>query len=270
VTAAGPPVLLLHGFLGAPEVFAPLGLPKKRVYAPLLLGHRGTELSPERDARSVEVLPEVTLAAPNPLWANWGLAHGGFQREVARLATWARDRGFERGTLCGYSLGARLALGLLRQHPEMFDRAVLISVHPGLERADARVARLQSDLEHCRMLETRGTAAFVAAWEGLPLLASQKALPQAAVEAQRRVRLAHSASGLVQSLLHCGLASMPDLRLPEPEVELTVLAGELDGKFAEVAAQLGTAWPRARVETIQDAGHNLVLERPRLVQAHLG
>ncbi|RLB41429.1 MAG: hypothetical protein DRH23_17845, partial [Deltaproteobacteria bacterium] len=54
-----------------------------------------------------------------------------FDDEVARLAALASSLQSPR-LLCGYSLGARLALGLLVRQPCLFDAALLIGLHPGL------------------------------------------------------------------------------------------------------------------------------------------
>src|SRR4051812_30010155 len=47
--------------------------------------------------------------------------------------------------LLGYSLGARVALGLVARHPHLVRRAVLVSVHPGLASDVARAARVAED-----------------------------------------------------------------------------------------------------------------------------
>lgn len=265
---ASDPLLLLHGFLGAPQSFAPLGLEPSRVFAPVLLGHSGSDLVPGLPPKAVERVARPALELPSSPTPDWGLCHGGFDREVERLATWARERGFTGGTLCGYSLGARLALRLLRRHPTLFTRALLVSVHPGLDTADERRERLRADLERCRVLADQGLAAFVTRWEAEPLFESQASLPEEVRAAQRRLRLAHRAEGVIQSLLHCGLASMPGSADPPPSgVEVAVFAGQRDEKFVRLAQSLD--WPSARVEIVPGAGHNLLLERPDLVRAWL-
>ncbi|HVS66649.1 MAG TPA: alpha/beta fold hydrolase [Thermoanaerobaculia bacterium] len=83
----------------------------------------------------VERLPEdwrvlrPTLAGHDPR-AGWPQDVRGFEDEVDRLA-------HEIGPgppslLCGYSLGGRLALGLLARHPGRFAAALVIGAHPGL------------------------------------------------------------------------------------------------------------------------------------------
>src|SRR5262245_61770160 len=90
--------LLLHGFTGAPESFAELGAPAGSV-APVLGGHLGTPVL------------------------------GGYWDEVERLAA----LGSECDGLLGYSLGGRLALGILARYGARFRRVVIASAHPGLK-----------------------------------------------------------------------------------------------------------------------------------------
>lgn len=261
------PLLLLHGFLGAPESFAGLEFGKRAVFAPVLLGHRGSEWP---SGAAASPMPEQNLTLPTAPSANWALLHGGFEREVDRLAEWARAQHPGPFHLCGYSLGARLGLGLLFRHPSLFTRATLVSVHPGLESEAARAERLALDLDHCRALGEHGVPAFVEGWERLPLFASQSSVAAAALSRQRATRTRHDGRGLVQSLLHCGLAAMPDYgsRLDTLRADLTLLTGELDTKFEQLARGLARRHPAVRWSSLAGAGHNLVLERPReLAQA---
>jgi 2-succinyl-6-hydroxy-2,4-cyclohexadiene-1-carboxylate synthase len=255
------PLLLLHGFLGAPQSFEPLALSDREVFAPVLLGHTGTELP--RGALAAP-LPEAPLEVPDGPAPDWGLVHGGFEREVDRLAAWARSQHAGPFALCGYSLGARLGLGLLVRHPDLCASALLVSVHPGLASSRARGERLAQDLERCRALRERGVARFVERWERLPLFANQASLPEPIRARQRAVRTVHSALGLVQSLLHTGLASMPNYRpsLEQLRVPLTLVTGMLDPKFEALARNLCAQHTAIRWHSVAQAGHNPILERP--------
>jgi 2-succinyl-6-hydroxy-2,4-cyclohexadiene-1-carboxylate synthase len=232
-------MVLLHGFTGRPESFDGVveGLgPGWRVLRPSLLGH-GAEAD--------------------------GVAT--FDAEVDRVAGVIAERGLERAVLCGYSLGGRVALGLLLRHPQRFARAVVIGAHPGLADPAERAARLDGDERWARQLERQGIHAFVDAWEQQPLFATQRRLPAAARQRQREWRLRHDPAGLARSLRVLGLGRMPDLspRLGEVRVPVRLLVGGEDAKFRRVAhdmaARLGGD-PSVRV--VPGAGHNVVLERP--------
>lgn len=238
--------LWLHGFTGSPRSFdavAARATLDSEPLAPWLLGHG-------RDWQRREV--------------------GSFEGEVLRLASIAADQPRPR-LLCGYSLGARVALGLLAAHPSHFDAAVLIGVHPGLTDDHARAARRGDDARLVRMLRNEGLDAFVRHWESLPLFASQRELPRETLDRQREIRLDHDAEGLARSLEVLGLAEMPDLRpsIGTLGLPVTLVAGSEDAKFERLAQTVAEKHPHVNVEMIDGVGHNVVLEAPHAIAAVL-
>jgi 2-succinyl-6-hydroxy-2,4-cyclohexadiene-1-carboxylate synthase len=223
--------LLLHGFTGTSESFAGLAAPPGSL-APTLGGHLHTPV------------------------------RGDFSDEVERLAL----LGAGCDGLFGYSLGARLALGILARYPERFRHAVIVSAHPGLQSDDERSARRQADARYVAVLREQGLVSFVDKWQALPLWASQGDLPESIKLAQRQQRLRHGALGLAESLIQHGLGEMPDLRpqLARVLASVDIVAGERDVKFAELGRELATIIPSSRLSIVPGAGHNLLLERPAL------
>jgi 2-succinyl-6-hydroxy-2,4-cyclohexadiene-1-carboxylate synthase len=173
--------------------------------------------------------------------------------------------------LAGYSLGARLALGIAVRHPERVARLTLVGVHPGLASEAERDERRRSDRRWIELLETCGIDAFVDAWSAQPLFATERRLPDASRAARRKVRLAHDPKELARSLRIVGLAEMPDFRphLGEIHAPVTLVAGELDEKFSALAGELSGLLPSARLVLAPEAGHDLLLERPDLVATEL-
>lgn len=231
--------LWLHGFTGSPrswDALTALAALDVEPVTPWLFGH-GID------------------------WRSRAIAS--FGDEVSRLASVAADHPRPR-LLCGYSLGARLGLGLLSAYPELFDAAVLIGVHAGLADDEARDARRAGDAALATMLRTRGLDAFVRYWETLPLFETQRRLPSETLDRQRAIRLGHEPEGLARSLEVLGLAEMPDFRgsigaLRRP---LCLVAGSLDAKFAGLATELAQQHRHIDVELIDGVGHNAVLEAP--------
>lgn len=237
---------LLHGFMGSSLSWSPVVdaiRPDRAPLAPTLSGHG-------RDWRSRAV--------------------SSFDEELDRLLTLISGAAEPR-MLCGYSLGARLALGLLAREPGMFDAAVLIGVHPGLSDEADRVTRRGVDAGRARLLRERGLEVFVADWEAMPLFASQRTLPAELQTQQRRRRLDHDAEGLATSLDVLGLADMPDYRaaIAGTKGRTTLVAGSLDTKFVGIAEALADADAGVDLEIIEGVGHNVVLEAPQAIAAIL-
>jgi 2-succinyl-6-hydroxy-2,4-cyclohexadiene-1-carboxylate synthase len=229
---------MLHGFTGSRASFARLALPPSAV-APTLGGHLDEPASAD-------------------FWA-----------EVERLSAHASAAATH---LLGYSLGGRLALGLLARYPERFARAVLVSAHPGLRTEGQRRQRREQDARFARLLRERGLVEFVSVWEDLPLWQTQRALPEDIRAAKRRERLSHTAEGLARSLDSVGLGGMPDLRpqLARVATPVDFLAGAEDTRFVALAGELCRIMPRARLSVAAGAGHDLLLERPEFCSAFIG
>lgn len=234
------PVAFLHGFTGSPRSWDGVAarLPAgSRLHAPWLLGHG----SPSVEAPGLSTFAEEV----DRLAANLRLLDGPLH-------------------LVGYSLGARLALGLLVRHGELFAAATLVGAQPGLATEDERGERQRADAVLSRMLTEQGLEAFVSHWETLPLFRTQQDLPATDRAARRGERLGHTAQGLARSLAVTGLGVMPDHReaLTSVTVPTLLVAGELDVKFTALARGLASTWPAARVAIVPGAGHDVGLEDP--------
>ena len=86
--------------------------------------------------------------------------------------------GLERVDVAGYSLGARVALGLGLRAPERVGRLVLESGSPGLRRRRERGERRRDDAALAEVIERDGLEAFVRRWEALPLFDGLRRLPE--------------------------------------------------------------------------------------------
>lgn len=217
-------LVLLHGFAGTPHAWdAVRAQVKEPALAPAILGHGG----------------------PN--------AGTTFDDEVDRIAALIP----EGSVLAGYSLGGRLALGLLLRHPQRIRRAVLFGAHPGLpdeERParcaldDARAAACELDLS--RFLET---------WDRAPMF-SRRTPPS---------REGLTGDGLALSLRTLGLGRMPSRwgALPTTSVPITWVAGREDPRYVEL---MGRASQHAgRCVLVDDADHDVVSCAPAFVAALL-
>jgi 2-succinyl-6-hydroxy-2,4-cyclohexadiene-1-carboxylate synthase len=234
--------LLVHGFAGGPEswmdVVASWSQPST-IAALVLPGHR----------RGIDVEQGA-----------------GFSGNLLALACSIRDAGLAGAHFVGYSLGARVVLGLLAEAPELVGRATLIGVHPGLGSEAERMARVADDRRWVEMLRGEGIEAFVEAWERLPLWGTQARVPAERRERQRAVRRGLDPEGLARSLEEMGLGAMPDyrgaLRAAAARLPVRLVVGAEDVKFGAIAEGLAAEMPGLGLHRIAEAGHNPLIEQP--------
>jgi 2-succinyl-6-hydroxy-2,4-cyclohexadiene-1-carboxylate synthase len=248
-------VLLLHGFSGSPQSWEKVTeqlAPDVEASAPCLAGHTGHELI----RGAWQQFPPPTLP-----WAE------SFEYEVDRLAQWTTHYGVAPCALVGYSLGARLALGLLKRHPQLFGKALLIGVHPGLQSDAERRDRLETEQRQLSLLEERGVAAFMDYWQEQPLFSSQRTLPLEQRERQAQIRRSHTLHGLSLSLRACSLSGMPNYwpELKTVSAETTLVVGAEDARFKGIAREMLEQMPKATLRVVENSGHNPVLESPQVL-----
>jgi 2-succinyl-6-hydroxy-2,4-cyclohexadiene-1-carboxylate synthase len=247
------PLVLFHGFLGGPrawdEVLRFLE-PACPVQAFALPGHGPSPWVPG------------LACTPNGERSLRGrTACTTFQDAVDRIAARLPDRAH----LVGYSMGARVALGLAARHPAKAASLLLVGVHPGLEDDLERRARRASDEELARDLETGDLARFVDSWETQPLFATQRALPDPVRERRRAERVAHHPAALAWSLRALGLGAMPPAwtALCDLAIPVHLVTGARDEKFTQIARRVLERAPSSVHTVIGGVGHDVGLESPR-------
>jgi 2-succinyl-6-hydroxy-2,4-cyclohexadiene-1-carboxylate synthase len=237
----GPTLLLLHGFTRDTRAWQPL-LPRFDAYRTVrvdLIGHGKSD------------------APPDP--ARYSMEHA-----VEDLTALLHHLDIERTALLGYSLGGRVALHFAVEAPQLLWALVIESASPGIEDDMERDARFASDSQLAASIQTDGLESFADRWQAQPLFASQRQLPPAILEEQRRHRLDNSTLGLANSLRGMGAGAqrwlMPEL--PQIDVPTLFLAGALDAKYAALAPIMAAEVPGAEHHVIEGAGHTVHLEQP--------
>lgn len=184
------------------------------------------------------------------------------------LPTWEDNLNAVAGAIAGcevvvgYSLGARVALGLVASG--RCGHGVLIGVNPGIGDHE-RVQRREFDAAWTRLLREEGVAPFHEAWSKQPLFATQAREAPDRLEVRRRRRLKLDPEQLARSLEVMGLANMPDYwtAIPAHRDRIALIAGADDPKYVAISAGL----PAASFETIPSCGHDPTLEQPRELAA---
>ncbi len=236
--------VLLHGFTQDPSMWDPFTKildTKIPVLAPALLGHAASQ-----------TLVEGT----------------GFFGEVDRMAkliqSWTEQQDVGKVHLVGYSLGGRIALGLLLRYPQLFAEGTLLSTQPGLQEGSSRMARAALEKKWIDVLLSKGTEEFVKQWEKNELFESQENLPKERLAAQRKMRLAHRPEALALSIKELGLSQMPSYWdwLPWIRIPIHLITGERDTKFTMLAKQMKELLPVSKLSVLPNCGHHPLLEQP--------
>jgi 2-succinyl-6-hydroxy-2,4-cyclohexadiene-1-carboxylate synthase len=255
VSGRGRPVLFLHGFSGSGLSWAGVGSLGRHVRAiiPDLPGHGATGW--EAAAGPAAATPGDDPPDRRP--------RASVERTADDLAAIVRRLGAERVDVVGYSMGARIALRLAVDHPEVVGRLVLEAPSAGIADPAARAERAAADAERARLVVGEGIDVFVARWEADPILAGEAALPAGARARQSAIRRSQAPLGLAASLVYGGQGAMEPLhaRLAAVAVPTLVIAGVADPARAR-AEEVAAGIPGARLVLVPGAGHAPHLERP--------
>lgn len=172
-----------------------------------------------------------------------------------------------RFALCGYSLGGRVALHVALAAPELIECLVIAAASPGIEDAGERAARRVADDRLAREIEAGTIDDFIVRWCAQPMFAHDPptvdALARADYARNRPDTLATALRGVGQGEMEPVWARLAELSMP-----VTVLVGERDAKYRQIAARMVESLPEGRL-AIVPGGHRLPLESPRQVAEEL-
>ena len=236
-----PPIVFLHGFLGAGSDWGEIAAPLAEDYfcvCPDLPGH-GANITRDFDAQLS--IPQLAL----------------------ELRALCAALSLSAPIVVGYSLGGRVALAAAVQHPEIMQALMLESTSAGLDTEAERQARAATDDARAAVLLADGIAAFMRTWYAAPLFESLQMRPQllAKLQAARMCNDARWMSKVV-SELSPGRAASVWAELPSVRLRTLLLAGALDVRYTESAQRMCAAMPNAICNVVADAGHNVHLEQP--------
>ena len=242
VAGVGRPLLLLHGFTSDAGSWSFLaGRDGLKTIAVDIIGHGRSDAPADPERYRLEAATRDIVGLLDAL-------------DVRRAA------------VLGYSMGGRLALQLALDAPDRVSALVLESASPGIEDEAERDTRVEADRRLAESIERDGLERFVDFWQSIPLFASQASLAPHVLAEQRRRRLGHTPAGLANSLRGMGTGRQAYLtpRLRELDMPVLLIAGELDSKYAALAAEMQALIQEARAVIVPDAGHAVHLERPEL------
>ena len=182
-----------------------------------------------------------------------------WQASVQQLA----DTMPEPSIMVGYSMGARLSLGVAMEFPQKCQALILISGNPGLESAEAREQRSLSDEQIAKQIETDELEPFLNQWYRASVFAT---VPEEIRRAEVQRKLAQSSSNWPAILRANSVAGQPNFwpRLNELSMPVLVIAGEQDEKYREIAFRFAAEQPlpNATTKIIPNCGHIVHREQP--------
>ncbi|MGX6962928.1 2-succinyl-6-hydroxy-2,4-cyclohexadiene-1-carboxylate synthase [Vagococcus xieshaowenii] len=248
-----PTLVCLHGFTGTGETFRFLADDKKDTEL--------LQVAPSYNYLLVDIIGHGQSSVyVHPYHYQFKQVLHDLEQLLDRLA-------LQRVSLLGYSMGARLALGLTIQIPSRIEHLILESGSPGLRTEEERKVRQMSDQRLAGRLMNQPLADFVDFWQDIPLFNTQKQLSLDVQQAVRSERLSQQNFGLACSLQYMGTGRQPSYwealsNLYEPNIH--VIVGALDSKFGKMANEMKHIQPQLQVTTVADTGHCVHLERPKV------
>jgi 2-succinyl-6-hydroxy-2,4-cyclohexadiene-1-carboxylate synthase len=231
-------VVLLHGFAGTGRLWDPvvarLDGERYRPLAPDLRGHGAA--SARRPVGFAACIEDVLGLVAHPF------------------------------TLCGYSMGGRIALHVALAAPGRIERLLLVATTAGIDDPAEREARRAADEALAAETERGPIEAFADRWTAQPLFAGTP--PQAAAGWRADI-LGNDPAALAAVLRGIGTGAMEPLwdRLGELTMPATVLAGERDAKFRALGERLAAGLPRGELVIVRGAGHGIPREDPAALAA---
>ena len=175
----------------------------------------------------------------------------------------------ERSILVGYSMGARLALGVAIESPSRCGGLVFISGNPGLEQPAERDQRRRVDDGIAERIENESPDQFLADWYNQPVFST---VSESVRYAERKRKLQMLSDGRAdrqrwsQTLRVNSISKQPDYwtRLDELSVPVLLVAGENDQKYRKMidrfAQRISAIKPTVRI--LPGCGHIVHREDP--------
>lgn len=222
-------LVALHGFLGHSKDFSKL----------------------------VEKLNPETSWCPDLFGDDQIFLQGGFEGWTTKALQFIEENLSQPVDLIGYSLGGRLALHLVIKKPQLFNKVILLSTHPGIFDSKEQIQRKSWEDEWVKKLDTSSFEAFISHWNQQKLFEGETSERFLRENDFSRAALQKALTDFSNTAHQFSLDDLKNL-----EKSLIWVIGENDQKFVEVTKslqQLRDSFDQFKV--VPNAGHRLVAEK---------
>lgn len=233
-----PFVLILHGFMGSSEAFAPIIKPLKLFCNPItldLLGHGKTGGSDQPDRYHSD-------------------------NQVSDLISIIKRFCLKNLYLWGYSMGGRLAFQVIVRDEKLFKGALLESTHCGITDQKEREQRRAGDEINAGKIE-ENYHTFLDEWMRNPLFSGPK---KGEDKRYLNIMKHQQPEFMSASLRGFGAGTMPSVceNLQQLSLPVYLVAGELDKKYKNRMGELSSVLADASLKIVANAGHRVHSDQP--------
>ena len=167
-------------------------------------------------------------------------------------------------SLCGYSMGGRLALSFALEYPHMINKLILESTSFGYKSNEKRNIRLQEDQQLANKI-VKNFELFLLDWNNHLLFKNQEDRNQIEWKNQHLVRQQQNPIQTSHALIHLGQGKMPFYlpKLTFLQNHILLITGEEDEKYCKIAQSVKDQYPHVNWEVVNNASHNTHLEEPK-------
>jgi 2-succinyl-6-hydroxy-2,4-cyclohexadiene-1-carboxylate synthase len=164
-----------------------------------------------------------------------------------------------KNILLGYSLGGRMALHLLLQQPELWDAAIFVSTHPGIQDKNEKHQRQTRDHAWAKRFEMEPWDTLLQDWHAQDVFGGHR-VERKENQFNRQI---------LSDVLRNWSLGAQDFLLPflkDVAVPILWIAGEKDHRYSEQARSLSLKHPLSKVWISPNVAHRVPWEAPELFQ----